>query len=597
MKLNRILLFITPILLLVGCGQTEENTPTFQKWHKVELSFSGPESSEQAELNPFTDYRLVVTFTNGSQTIQIPGFYAADGNAAETSAEAGNIWKVRFSPNALGEWSYSASFRQGKNIVISTDPAAGEATAFDGKSGKFNVITSDKGERDLRSKGLLSYVGERYLKFEESGEYYLKGGADSPENFLATEDFDGTYSHNPKKSYVKKWEAHLQDWNEGDPTWQNGKGKGIIGALNYLAGKGMNVVYMLTMNIDGDSKDVWPYTSHTERFRFDCSKLDQWEMVFTHMDSLGLMMHLVLQETENEMILDSGYTDIERKTYIRELVARFAHHPAITWNIGEENGPANFTPYGQNTQQQKDMIQYIKETDPYQHFTVVHTHASRKFRYHGMEPLLGFEYLDGPSMQLGRTKNVHSETIAWLEKSKNAGKQWVVFQDEIGNANSGVVPDVDDVGHDSVRYEALWGNLMAGGGGAEWYFGYKFAHADLNCEDWRTRDDMWDQTRYALEFFHQNLPFWEMETADGLVDAEGAYCFAKEGEIYAVYLNGTGSTNIQLAEGKYTIKWFDPKNGGALQTGSMTETEGGTVSIGNPPSSPENDWVVLLKKA
>jgi len=91
---------------------------------------------------------------------------------------------------------------------------------------------------------------------------------------------------------------------------------------------------MLSMNILGDGKDVWPYTDYSERYRFDCSKLDQWELVFDHMESLGMMTHFVLQETENEVLLDAGYTDIQRRIYLRELVARFGHHLAVTWNLG-----------------------------------------------------------------------------------------------------------------------------------------------------------------------------------------------------------------------------------------------------------------------
>jgi hypothetical protein len=59
----------------------------------------------------------------------------------------------------------------------------------------------------------------------------------------------------------------------------------MIGALNYLNSVGVNSAYMLTLNILGDGKDVWPFTDHNERYRFDCSKLDQWEIVFDHMDS------------------------------------------------------------------------------------------------------------------------------------------------------------------------------------------------------------------------------------------------------------------------------------------------------------------------
>ena len=38
----------------------------------------------------------------------------------------------------------------------------------------------------------LRYVGERYLQWPETGEYFLKGGADSPENFLAYCELDQT---------------------------------------------------------------------------------------------------------------------------------------------------------------------------------------------------------------------------------------------------------------------------------------------------------------------------------------------------------------------------------------------------------------------
>ena len=60
-------------------------------------------------------------------------------------------------------------------------------------------------------------------------------GTNSPENFLAFADIDSTYSYDSEKRYLKTWEPHVKDWKDGDPTWQNGKGKGIIGALNYLA--------------------------------------------------------------------------------------------------------------------------------------------------------------------------------------------------------------------------------------------------------------------------------------------------------------------------------------------------------------------------
>ena len=53
-----------------------------KQWHAVTVTFDGPQSSETATPNPFTDYRMDVTFTGPSgQTYKVPGYYAADGNA------------------------------------------------------------------------------------------------------------------------------------------------------------------------------------------------------------------------------------------------------------------------------------------------------------------------------------------------------------------------------------------------------------------------------------------------------------------------------------------------------------------------------------
>ncbi len=578
-----------------------------RKWHKVTITFTGPETSEDANPNPFRDYRLDVTFSKGDKRYMVPGYYAADGNAAETSDTAGNEWKVHFVPDEEGRWNFKTFFRTGPDIAISDNPKAGSPKYF--QQGDFSVAPTNKTGQDLRAKGLLKYTGRRYLQFAETGEYFLKGGADSPENFLAYADFDGTYDtvgldgegEAKGEKFLHRYSPHIQDFRPGDPTWKDGKGKGIMGALNYLASKGMNSVYFITYNIDGgDGKDVWPWTSPDEKYRFDCSKLDQWEIVFSHMDKLGLMLHIITQETENDQGLDGGELGIQRKLYYRELVARFAHHLALVWNLGEENTNTDA--------QRKAFARYIKDLDPYDHPIVMHTFPGQYDQAY--TPLLGYEYFEGPSLQ---TNNTHSETIKWLDRSASVGRQWFVCLDEIGPAHTGVKPDKDDYRHDDVRKKHLWGNLMGGGAGVEWYFGYKFPDNDLTCEDWRSRDHLWDLTRYALEFFHQHLPFAEMTHHDELTASKDDYCFAKPGQIYAVYLPSGGTTALDLGKNSaiFTVQWYNPRTGGPLQTGTVTDITGpGAVSIGYPPADndmpidasghPEQigkDWVALIKSS
>lgn len=606
---NRIRSLLSLIFLtaLQGCasqsGSESVNATTqpgisgeLKQWHRVTLSFAGPQTSETAEDNPFLNYKLQVTFKNGDRTYSIPGYYATDGNAGETSSEAGNIWKVHFNPDTTGTWNYSVSFRQGANIAVTDDPEAGRPAAFDRVKGAFDIAASDKEAPDFRAKGQLRYVGKHYLQFAGSKEYFIKGGADSPENFLAYKDFDGTYASDTARDNMKSWEPHVSDWNDGDPVWQGGKGKGILGALNYLASKGMNSVYFITMNIGGDGRDVWPYTSHSERRRFDCSKLDQWETVFEHMNRKGIVLHLLTQETENETLLDNGDTGLERKLYYRELIARFSHHNGLVWNLGEENGPDSGAPTAQNDEQRAAMADYFESHDPYQHAVYIHTWPHPIHRKRVYTPLLGHEGFDGPSFQFGHNEQINEEVAYWLEESRKAGHPWVANLDETGPASHGVLHDAAPYNNqDTLRALALWGTLMAGGAGVEWYFGYKNPHHDLSAQDFRPWERVWNFTRHATKFYEEHLPFINMQPANDLTPVDSAFGFAKAGEIYAFYFPVGREASAKLPGGKYSVEWFDPRKGGKLQQKKVVHASDAITVFGNPPNEPGKDWVVLVK--
>jgi hypothetical protein len=581
------------IRVIDALGSTAEDrktitigTPTYawqitgglKSWHPVTITFDGPFADETGTPNPSTDYRLDVEFTNGNKTYIVPGYFAADGNAAQSGATAGNQWRAMFTPPTTGQWSFAASFRQGENIAADDDANAGAPVAFDGTTGTFLIAPTDKSGRDHRGKGRLQYVGEHYLQFAGTGEYFLKGGADSPENFLAYADFDdttGTHTYAP----------HIADWSPTDPQWHGNKGRAIIGALNYLSATGMNSVYFLTMNVGGDGNDVWPWIGPTQRMRYDCSRLDQWDLVFSHMDQVGIALHVVTQETENDQLLDGGALGIERRIYYRELIARFSHHLAVVWNLGEENT---------NTHAERvAFAEFFALHDPYDHPVVIHTAPGAKEAVYA--PLLGNTDLEGPSLQIANNFVVSE----WVDRSAAANRPWVVCYDEQSPASVGVVPDADDFWHDSIRKQVLWGTLMGGGAGVEYYFGYDYPHNDLNCEDWRSRDQMWHLTSIALEFFHTHLPFWRMRHANELASAGGAMSMADEGTLYAVYLPDGQPTSLNLAAhpGEFSIRWFNPRLGGPLLRGdTLTITGPGQTPIGLPPPGSPGDWVALIRE-
>jgi len=160
------------------------------------------------------------------------------------------------------------------------------------------------------------------------------------------------------------------------------------------------------------------------------------------------------------------------------------------------------------------------------------------------------------------------------------------------------MPDSEDYWHDQIRHQALWGSLMAGSAGCEWYFGYAYPDDDLNCEDWRTRDNMWDMTRAARDFFELYVPVQMMVPADELVITDNAWCLANPGVEYALYLPIGQPVTLDLDDhtGSFDVAWYDPRNGGELLPGSVTSVTGpGQVSLGTPP--PGYDWAVRVRHA
>ena len=265
------------------------------------------------------------------------------------------------------------------------------------------------------------------------------------------------------------------------------------------------------------------------------------------------------------------------------------------------------------------MAGYIRATDPYRHHIVVHTFPNRQDAIY--PPLLGKDSpFTGASLQ-NAWNAAHQRTLKWVTESARAGKPWVVANDEQNPAGFGVPPDKGYMGFDGVAIDkkgkgkgytaddirklCLWGTLTAGGGGVEYYFGYQLPQNDLLCEDFRSRDRSWDYCRLALAFFRDNrVPFWEMANADALVgnlaNDNSRYCLAKPGSVYVVCLPTGGTTDLDLGDGKtaYTVAWYNPRAGGALQDGSVREVSGpGKVALGDPPADPSADWVVLVRPA
>ncbi len=577
-----------------GPAGSDGRVPTFAKWAPIELSFRGPATNEGAtNPNPFEFYRLQVAFTSPSGTVyDVPGFYDGDGKGKSP----GDVWKARFSADEVGEWKWTASFREGAGIAIDLDPTAGTSAYFDGATGAFEVRPIPDDAEGLLRLGRLEAVGTHNFRFRE-GEWFLKGGADSPENLLAYTSFDNTQDLGGI-GILHSYQPHLGDWQPGDPEINPAapdRGRALIGALNYLSSVRVNSVYFLPMNLGGDGQDTCPFVSYAKtgfaKSHYDVSKLTQWKIALEHAQRKGIVLQFVLAETEtgNEKWLDEGGFGSERKLFFRELIARFGHLLAIKWNLSEESDFPFSTVDA--------MAQYIRDVDPYDHPISIHTRSNEYAVYNF---LLGNPLFDVQSFQIDENQ-ADFVTEDWRAKSAAAGRPWVIDIDEVGPPETGL-----SISNAVDRRKRILYDVYFSGGEIEWYLGPYFVWGgggDQTLEDFRTREEMWNYTWYARSFLQDNVPFWEMEPADSRLTGEhgafgGGEVFAKPDEVFAVYLpnasNG-GTLDVGADVVPFRIRWYNPRTG-QFEGPTDYRFGGAPMALGSAPSDPTNDWVVLVER-
>ncbi|MFK7960249.1 MAG: DUF5060 domain-containing protein [Phycisphaerales bacterium] len=588
------------------CDGFRQITASPIAWQPVTIDFGGPASWESnSDDNPFLEFRLDVTFSApDGRTFRVPGFFDGDG-AGEGGSEAnpGAVWRVRFTPDAPGTWTWTTSFREGASVSIDVDPLAGSAGCIDGLTGSFSVAPPDPDADGYYARGRLAWRGGHYLEFDD-GSVYVKAGVDSPENWLGYEGFDATPNAN------LEFDDHLGDWNPGDPDWDRtdppgtGSGRAIIGAMNYLNDQGANSIYFLPMNVGGDAKDTWPWIGPVNRFgdpsnenlRFDISKLHQWTIALDHAQRKELMLHFVLNEAEapNKRELDDAELGVERKLFYREMIARFGHFNAVQWNISEEyNLGLNLGPG-----RVFEWASWIRTIEPYGAPVAVHNTGNPR---NAWAPFIGIDAndpdpnpIDLTSLQAFNEVDGLGEDIEWFRtETAAAGKPIPAMMDE--PESIGDVPDFD-----AVRKRMLWDVLLSGGG-VEWYL----RTADQSLDDFRLYEQVWRESGIARRFV-EVLPVRIMEPDDNRMSgADGAFggpeVFVLAGEGAAIFLpdaNPSGSLDLDDAPAgtEFTGRWFDPR-AGVFAGDTVTMVAGANTDLGSPPSAANQDWVMLVQRS
>ena len=495
----------------------------FARWSKIEMVFTGPQSTGRGRPNPFA-VRLDVRFNSPSgKSYRVPGFYDGDGKGGLD----GNVWKVLFSADESGRWTFKT--------VSDSDPLRG-------KTGRFTVVGVSAEAKGFWELGRLECVGTaenriRYLKFRD-GPFWLKAGCDDPENFL------GNYR------------------NYGTPAKRKA-------AVDFLAERGVNSLYMMTHNLAGDDKDVWPWLGQSaieamshggENARFDVAKLDQWRELFEYMQTRGVVPYLVLED-------DSAWKGYDHERYYRELVARFGYLPALVFNFGEEHNE-NY-----RLSEALNYVRQLQEIDPYDHPRGIHNVNRPNDEY------VDAKQVDFTSIQTGSPGSRKALKDA-LEHNRLA-VDWIDHC--VARRRRILVVNFDEARPEEDR--RCWWSAYLGGGVWE---GHVRQPYDRPLSAW---EPVWTQLGGARAFM-ESLPFWEMQPRNELVEDGHAFCLAKPPEAYALYLPFGGSVSVNLAaDVTCQAAWWNPSNGQAAGFQDQQTIQGGVQRLTAPGSG---DWALRI---
>jgi hypothetical protein len=413
---------------------------------------------------------------------------------------------------------------------------------LDRRRGALRVVDVRADAEGFWKWGRLESVGTaenkiRYLKFRD-GPYWLKAGCDDPENFL------GNYRN---YNTLAKRKA----------------------AIDYLADRGVNSFYIMTHNIGGDDQDVWPWLGKTQReamsnagsdTRFDVTKLDQWRELFEYMQIKGVVPYLVLED-------DSAWKGYDRARYYREIIARFGYLPALVFNCGEEHNE-NY-----RLSQALQFMRQMQQIDPYDHPRGIHNVNWPNNDY------VDAEHIDFTSIQTGspgsRTglENAleHNRiTINWINRCLSRKRRVLV------------------VNFDEARPEEdrrCWWSVYLGGGVWETHVRQPY---DRPLSAW---EPAWTQLGGARAFM-ESQPFWEMQPHNELVKDGRAFCLARPGHVYALYLPAGSTIAVRLTPNvNYEAAWWNPSNGKDGSFQNKTTIPGGLQRLTAPS---DEDWALRI---
>ncbi|MBN2411501.1 DUF5060 domain-containing protein [candidate division KSB1 bacterium] len=478
--------------------------------------------------NPFTDVELRVTYTRpDGQYVSFWGFY-----------DGGNMWKIRFMPDQVGEWRYRAAFSDGSFMI----------------SGAFTCVHSDIPGMisiDETNPVWFGYKGGKYILIRSLhvGDRFF---ADLP-NVVTGEDWDSE-----KREIFLDW-AQQQGYNT------------LSVASHYLnrdvenRGRGWN------------TPDLWdeaaarPNSNEYQRMEAVLNELTTRKMlVFPFAGFFGKSA-----DWPTELSLQDFY--------IRYTLARLGPYWNLLFNV---SGPE---PLLQNHEDQyknamtfeciNQLGRLISGLDIFLHPLSLHNPTKawetgdpfKNQDWYTFTTLQGPKTIDRLQLYEGLLRNHHNAKPLYAQETLWSGNKYHPdYTDEDLRKNAIVImmaaAALNFADNDGTSSSGFSGTLELG----------------------QRHQDRHDIIKNVWDFF-EGIPFYELKPRPDLVNA--GFCLADPGQIYLVYLPEPEKLRVDVGKGSYKVDWINAADTSERFAGSISPD--GLIS-GLPKTI--GDWLVYVTR-
>lgn len=488
--------------------------------------------------NPFTDASLSGTFTRqGAEPVQVDGFCdSADGHT----------FRIRFMPSVPGNYTYSVTYKEG------------------------NREQSYQG-------GFQAAAGHRRGPIRVDPQY--------PWHFI----WEGTGEHYFFNGTTAFW---LMGWRDE---------RFIRNSIERLHGMKINRMRVLlsgaTFTIYGEPLMTgenftlflrpWP-AAHAESFdnpgidylHFDVAYWQKFERMLRFARERDMIISVV-QDIGDGRVHPAAGSEDERR-YLHYAAARLGAFSNITWDLGDDLDSFRDEKWAHETGT------LLESWDPYHHLATSHPvhreHQDRASAWFGFTSIQDW------------SRRQHALMLEERQIQMKTGRIIPQANEEYGYEDHYPhwAPGPGSDSAETLRHVA-WDIAMAGA------YGTAGETARRGTNIWPDTGGGWingrgDDTMVMLKGYEHMVDFftsfawWKTEPHDELV-SEGAYCLAKPGELYAIYLPAEGEVTVTLEPGRYEASWFSAFTGEWIP---LPPVEG--TRWKSPHTPGWLDWALLLKR-